>query len=317
MTIRAPRRFLPSLPLLAAFEAAARTGSMTQAAEELSLTQSAVSRQIKALEGQLGVELFVREKQKIRLTLGGQAYAREIRDALGKISNASLNLLANPSGGTLTLAVPPTFGARWLTPRLPRFRARHPEVMLNILSRLSQFDFRQDVIDAAIFFGPPQWTGAEVVTLRPEVVLPVCTPDLARRFGFRAATDIRAAPLLHLTTRPDAWEQWLRRYGVDDRAVQGMLFDQFATLAEAAAAGLGVALLPEFLFAAELRSGRLVPALPLPLQSGDAYRICWPEDRRAHRPLVLFRDWLLEEIAADPAGTESPPAGPEPMAPEG
>ncbi|MDR0809780.1 MAG: LysR family transcriptional regulator [Gemmobacter sp.] len=302
MTLRAPRRFLPSLPLLAAFEAAARTGSMTQAAEELSLTQSAVSRQIKALEGQLGVELFVREKQRIRLTLGGQAYAREIRDALGRISNASLNLLANPSGGTLTLGVPPTFGARWLTPRLPRFRARHPEVMLNVLSRLSQFDFRQDVIDAAIFFGPPQWTGAEVVTLRTEVVLPVCTPELARRFDFRAAADIRAAPLLHLTTRPDAWEQWLRRYGVDDRAVQGMLFDQFATLAEAAAAGLGVALLPEFLFATELRSGRLAPALPLPLQSRDAYHLGWPEDRHMHQPLVLFRTWLLEEIAVDPAG---------------
>lgn len=297
MSIRAPRRFLPSLPLLAAFEAAARSGSITQAAAELSLTQSAVSRQIKALEGQLGVELFVREKQKIRLTLGGQVYAREIRDALGKISNASLNLLADPAGGTLTLAAPPTFGARWLTPRLPRFLTRHPEVRLNILSRLTRFDFKQDVIDAAVYFGAEDWSGAEMALLRRETVVPVCAPELAARFDFREAADIRRAPLLHLTTRPDAWEHWMRRYAVDDRAVHGMLFDQFSALYEAAAAGLGVALLPDFLFEAELREGRIVAALPLPHQGNDAYYLCWPEDREAHRPLALFRDWLIEETA--------------------
>lgn len=297
MSIRAPRRFLPSLPLLAAFEAAARTGSITQAAAELSLTQSAVSRQIKALEGQLGVELFVREKQKIRLTLGGQVYAREVRDALGKISNASLNLLADPAGGTLTLSAPPTFGARWLTPRIPRFLARHPDIQLNILSRLSRFDFKQDVIDAAVYFGRQDWSGAEMVLLRRETVVPVCAPEVAARFGFREARDIRRAPLLHLTTRPDAWEHWMRRHEVDDRAVHGMLFDQFSALFEAAAAGLGVALLPDFLFEAELRSGRIVEALPLPHQGGDAYYLCWPDDREAHRPLALFRDWLLEETA--------------------
>ncbi len=301
MSIRAPRRFLPSLPLLAAFESAARTGSITQAAAELSLTQSAVSRQVKALEGQLGVELFVREKQKIRLTSGGQVYAREIREALGKISSASLNLLANPLGGTLTLAVPPTFGARWLMPRLPRFLERHPEVTLNVLSRLTQFDFKQDIIDAAIYFGQSEWTAAEMILLRSEVMVPVCAPQLAKRFDFHEAKDIRNAPLLHLTTRPDAWEHWLRHYGVDDRGVQGMLFDQFTTLFEAAAAGLGVALLPDFLFADDLRSGRIVQALPMPLQSNDAYHLCWPDDRSAYRPLAVFRDWLLEETAADRA----------------
>lgn len=297
MSFRAPRRFLPSLPLLAAFEAAARTGSITQAASELSLTQSAVSRQIKALEGQLGVELFVREKQKIRLTLGGQVYAREVREALGKISNASLNLLADPAGGTLTLAVPPTFGARWLVPRIPRFLERHPQVSLNILSRLTRFDFRQDVIDAAIHFGAPPWSGAEMALLRTETVVPVCAPALAARHRFREPCDIREAPLLHLTSRPDAWEHWMRRHGVDDRAVYGMLFDQFSTLFEAAAAGLGVALLPEFLFEEDLRNGRIVAALPLPHQASDAYYLCWPDDREAHRPLALFRDWLLEETA--------------------
>ncbi|MDQ7262039.1 LysR substrate-binding domain-containing protein [Paracoccus sp. PS-1] len=299
IAILSARRFLPSLPLLAAFDAAARTGSITRAADELSLTQSAVSRQIKALEGQLGVELFVREKQKIRLTLGGMVYAREIRDALARISNASLNLRANPSGGSLTLGVPPTFGARWLTPRLPRFVARHPEVMLNVLSRPTKFDFSQDIIDAAIYFGPPQWTGARMVALRAEVTVPVCAPQMMERFRFREPHDIRLAPLLHLTTRPDAWECWLRHYGVDDQAVYGMLFDQFTTLFEAAAAGLGIALLPRFMFEDELRKGRIVEALPLALESVEAYHLCWPEDRGTHHPLILFRDWLMEETAAD------------------
>ncbi len=300
MPIHAPRRFLPSVSLLAAFEAAARTGSITEAAAELSLTQSAVSRQIKALEDQLGFELFVRAKQKIRLTFGGQVYAREIRDALGRISSASLNLLANPSGGTLTLAVPPTFGARWLTRRLPRFVAAHPDVMLNILSRLGRFDFREDVIDAAIHFGDEPWTGAEMLRLRGETVIPICAPDLARRYDFATPADIRRAPLLHLTTRPDAWERWLAHHGADDKGVHGMLFDQFATLYEAAAGGLGVALLPEFLFADELRDGHVIRALPLPMTSEGAYNLCWPRERGDHPLLALFRDWLITEMARDP-----------------
>lgn len=297
MSIRTPRRFLPSVPLLAAFEAAARTGSITEAAAELSLTQSAVSRQIKALEEQLGYELFVRNKQKIRLTFGGQVYAREIRYALGRISSASLNLLANPSGGTLTLGVPPTFGARWVTRRLPRFVEAHPGVMLNILSRLTPFDFQEDVIDAAIYFGATPWIGAEMIRLSGETVVPVCSPDLARRHAFARADDIREAPLLHLTTRPDAWERWLTHHGVDDSAVHGMLFDQFGALYEAAASGLGVALLPEFLFADELREGRIVRALPLPMESEGAYHLCWPSERADHPLLSLFRDWLVAEMA--------------------
>ena len=155
--VQGPRRFLPSLPLLSAFEAAARTGSITAAAKELSLTQGAVSRQVKALEEQLEVELFHRERQTIRLTVGGDAYAREIRDALRKISNASLNLRANPFGGTLTLAILPTFGTRWLAPRLPKFITGNPGITINLVTRLSQFDFRLEPVDAAIHFGRPEW----------------------------------------------------------------------------------------------------------------------------------------------------------------
>ncbi len=295
-----PRRFLPSLSHLQAFEAAARTGSVTTAARELNLTQSAVSRQIKALEDQLEVELFHRERQTIRLTPGGETYAREVRDALRKIGTASMNLRANPHGGTLNLAILPTFGTRWLAPRLPDFLKENPGITLNLTTRLTVFDFALEPMDAAIHIGSGQWRGAETVLLRHEIVVPACSPELAAQYDFREAADLRRAPLLHITTRPDAWERWLRQHGVPDEHVHGMLFDQFATLAQVARSGLGVALLPVFLIEDELRTGQLVRALPDgEMQSAESYYLAWPHERAAHPPLVAFRDWLLAQTAAD------------------
>ncbi|MCK0197218.1 LysR family transcriptional regulator [Ancylobacter sp. 6x-1] len=297
--MQVPRRFLPSLPLLMAFEAAARNESITAAARELNLTQSAVSRQIKALEEQLGVELFHRERQTIRLTAGGHAYVREIREALQKISTASLNLRANPFGGTLNLAILPTFGTRWLAPRLPDFLQRFPGITINLVTKLSVFDFRLETADAAIHFGKADWQGAELALLRRETVIPACSPALKAQYGFVEPTVIREAPLLHLTTRPDAWERWMRLNGVPADHVHGMLFDQFATAAQAAMAGLGVALLPTFLIEDELRDGRLVPAYDAPMTGEEAYYLAWPRDRTAHPPLIAFRDWLLAVTEAD------------------
>lgn len=295
--MQGPRRFLPSISLLCAFEAAARTGSVTAAAKELNLTQSAVSRQIKLLEEQLEVELFHREKQTISVTPGGEAYAREIRDALRKISTASLMLRANPLGGTLTLAILPTFGTRWLAPRLPQFLSRNPGVTINLVTRLSYFDFRQDPVDAAIHFGSPEWPGGELEKIRSETVVPACSPALRDQLNFQAAADLRKASLLHLTTRPDAWERWFSLHGVPAQSVRGMLFDQFATAAQAAIAGLGVALLPEFLIEEELETGRLVRALDLPMVSAEAYYLVWPADRSLHPPLLSFRQWLRTQTS--------------------
>jgi LysR family transcriptional regulator, glycine cleavage system transcriptional activator len=292
-----PRRFLPSLSLLSAFEAAARTQSVTMAAAELSLTQSAVSRQIKALEEQLEVELFHRERQTIRLTVGGAAYAREVREALAKISSASLNLRANPAGGTLTLAILPTFGTRWLAPRLPSFLQRHPGVTINLVTRLTWFEFGTEAIDAALHFGQPDWPNCGFAHLRDEVVLPVCSPRVRDQHCFDSPSDLLDAPLLHLVSRPDAWERWLAAQNVSPGRLHGMLFDQFATATQAAISGLGVALLPVFLFQDELDSGKLVPALDLPAKSDGAYYLCWPEARSEHAPLAAFRSWLATETA--------------------
>lgn len=290
----APRRFLPSTSLLAAFEAAARTGSITTAARELALTQSAVSRQIKALEEQLGVTLFVRERQTIRLTLAGDSYAREIREALRRISSASLTLKANPHGGTLNLAILPTFGTRWLAPRLGRFLKLNPGITINLVTRLSPFDFRLDMIDAAIHFGLGHWPGADLTFLMKEDTVPACSPDFLTRHPVHAPEDLIDAPLLHLATRPDAWEKWFSAKSIAAEGVHGMLFDQFATAAQAAIAGLGIALLPTFLIRDELARGDLV-RVGDEMESAERYFLAVPFERAAYPPLVAFRDWITAE----------------------
>ncbi|MCA6120213.1 LysR family transcriptional regulator [Bradyrhizobium sp. WSM 1738] len=299
MNMQTPRRFLPSTSLLAAFEAAARTGSVTSAARELSLTQSAVSRQIKLLEEQLEVDLFSRERQSICLTAAGEAYAREIREALRKISTASFNLRANPRGGTLNLAILPTFGTRWLAPRLPRFLALNPGITINLATRLTYFDFRSEALDAAIHFGPRDWPGVEMALLRSEQVVPACSPELKKEYDFRSADELKRAPLLSISTRPNAWDQWFLTQNIAGGSGQTMYFDQFATVSQAAMVGVGVALLPSFLIQDELASGRLVRALDLPMESAERYYLVWPPERSAYPPLVAFRDWLLAESAAD------------------
>ncbi len=291
------RRFLPSISLLAAFEAVAHTGSVTAAARELDLTQSAVSRQIRALEEQLGVELFIRERQTVRLTLAGDGYAREIREALRRISSASLNLRANPHGGTLNLALLPTFGTRWLAPRLGRFLAANPGVTINLVTRLSSFDFRLDSIDAAIHFGHPHWPGAELTFLMLERTVPACSPDFLKTHAIREPADLFGVPLLHLTTRPDAWEQWFTVNGIAFESVHGMLFDQFATAAQAAMAGLGVALLPTFLIEEELKRGDLVAAVDREMESSERYYLAYPTERADYAPLAAFRNWIVAEAA--------------------
>ncbi|SMD01773.1 LysR family transcriptional regulator [Rhizobium sp. RU36D] len=289
------RRFLPSLSLLAAFEAAARTGSITAAARELHLTQSAVSRQIKALEDQLGVELFIRERQTIRLTVAGDGYAREIREALRRISSASLNLRANPHGGTLNLAILPTFGARWLAPRLGRFLSQNAGITINLVTRIAPFDFRLDAIDAAIHFGQAVWPGADLEFLMTETTVPACSSAFKQAHHIEEPADVLKAPLLHLTTRPDAWEKWLRQNGVEFDSVHGMLFDQFATAAQAAIAGLGVALLPVFLIQEELQRGELVAAIDREIESAERYYLAYPRERASYPPLAAFREWIVRE----------------------
>lgn len=286
------RRFLPPMQVLLAFEAAARHQSFTVAAQELNLTQSAISRQIRSLEDMLGSELFVRERQTVRLTTAGESYAQEVRAALQRVSAATLGFRANPQGGTLNLAILPTFGTRWLAPRLPGFMAQHPGVTLNLTTRLAQFDFQADQLDAAIHYGLPDWPGAGLDFLMKEVVVPACSPALRKRHRMARPQDLLKAPLLHVMSRPDGWKRWFAAVQTPLRDAQGMVVDQFAVAAQAAIAGLGVALLPRFLIESELAHGDLVLAVDRPVETPESYYLAWPLSRENHPPLKAFRDWI-------------------------
>ncbi len=295
------RRFLPPTAELCAFEAAARRLSFTAAAEELNLTQSAVSRQIRSLELLLGSDLFVRERQTVRLTAAGEAFAHEVRGALQRIATATLGFRANPLGGTVNLAVLPTLGARWLTPRLPAFIAAHPDITVNLITRFESFDFQVGSLDAAIHFGADHWPGARLDFLMEETVVPVCSPRLKAEHGLAAAEDLATAPLLHLVSRPDAWERWFDAMGVPVAEVHGMLVDQIVFAAQAAIAGMGVAVLPKFLIEDELQRGDLVLAVDRPLRSQGSYYLAWPPGKQDFAPLQAFRRWLLAQVGAGDA----------------
>lgn len=289
------RKYLPSIGLLSAFEAAARLSSFTQAAKELNLTQSAVSRQIKALEDQLGVLLFNREGQKVSLTATGEAYVQEVAEALKKIASASISAQSNAGGGTLNLAVLPTFGARWLAPRLSEFFSENPGITVHFTTKLKPFDFGIERLDAAIHFGQPTWTDAELVFLMNETVLPVCAPEFMEQHEIKAPEQLISAPLIHLSSRPDAWNDWFHSQNLKGETGGGIVFDQFAAAAQAAIHGIGLALLPEFLIEQELAEGKLVQAFDAPLQSKEAYYFVWPARRDKYPPLVAFRDWVANK----------------------
>lgn len=283
--------------LLVAFEACARLQKFTAAAEELSLTQSAVSRQIRALEDIVGVDLFVRERQTVRLTPAGEAYAEELRQALRAISQATLRLKASPDAGTLTLAILPTMGTRWLAPLLPDFTRANPGVTLNLVTRLEPFNMEAEGVDAALHYGAPEWPRAELDLLFDETVVPACSRTLKAQHGFAAPADLLAAPLLHLASRPQAWADWFGAQGLAAAGDAGMNVDQFATAMQAASAGLGVALLPEFLFQDEMARGDLVPAVDVRSRSAGRYYLACAAHRAWYPPLTAFRRWIRGQAA--------------------
>lgn len=292
----APRRYLPSIPALQSLEAVARLGSATAAAEELALTQSAVSRQLKSLEEQLGVVLLNRASKRLTLTPAGAGYVEEIRAALQRIAQASLKLQTNPGGGTVDLTILPTFGMRWLVPRLPRFSAAHPEVSINMTTRLEPFNFATQPFDAAITFGTGDWPDTHKMWLSNERVIPVAHPALLERQKIDTGHDLLRLPLLHIQNRPRAWQKWFAIKGVETGRLPGMVYDQFPMIVQAALHGLGVALLPDFLVQQEIADGRLAIALGGPELSLGDYWLVWPEERDDDPALSALRAWLREEV---------------------
>jgi len=290
-----PRRLTPSMSLLIAFEAAARRLSFTDAAAELALTQSAVSRQVQALEELLGVPLFRRINRKLSLTAIGASYHREINTALQRIRSASLQAIASGTGrGTLDLAALPTFASKWLLPRLSDFYQKHPGILINLHSRIGQFDLERAGMDAAISVGDGNWAGLTSYKLLDETLLPIISPTVAATLPVHEAADICRHLLLRVSGRPDVWARWFEEQGLALSSMNvGPQFELTSHLIEAVSSGIGVGLVPSFLVQDELRTGAVAPAIDLPLTTGLGYFLFVRQHESPLPQIAVFRDWIL------------------------
>jgi len=296
------RKFkIPNMSALMAFEAAARHESFTQAARELFLTESAVSRQIATLESYLGVRLFVRAKQRVVLTRAGKLYGMQVHHSLEQLNCDTLSITAHGGGASLDLAVLPTFASEWLIPRMKDFTDRHPDVRVNMGVRTDTFSFDESHFEAAIHYGKPTWPGTSYDYLFGEEVVPICSPTLLKK-PIKKAQELLAYPLLHSTTRPDGWTQWFASLGIEDNAtMQGVRYELHTMLTAGAAAGLGIALVPHFLIEEQLTHLGLVIPFDRPQAAAtdrdNAYYLIYPTELSHGKQLEIFRAWLLEQTA--------------------
>jgi LysR family glycine cleavage system transcriptional activator len=295
-------RRLPPLNALRAFEAAARHLSFTRAADELHVTQTAISHQIKGLEERLGVRLFRRLPRGLLLTEEAQRYLPPVRDAFDRIAAATAQLAAGSSSGTLTVSVLPSFAAKWLVPRLGRFRATHPDLDLRISASSQLVDFARDDVDVAIRIGRGRYPGLRVDRLFGESMVPVCAPELLTgAHPLRRPEDLRHHVLLHDDDHT-GWQLWLELAGVegvDPR--RGPIFTDSAMVVQAAAEGQGVALARSVLAAGDLAAGRLVQPFEVSVPQDLAYYLVSPEATAEQPRITAFRSWLLAEAEAEAA----------------
>ena len=296
------RRRLPSSAALLAFEAAARHGSFARAADELSLTEGAISRQIGRLESFLGITLFERVGNRVRLLPNGQRYATQVRESLDRLDRDSQYLMGQTdSGASLDIAVTPTFAMRWLIPRLPRFQARYPNITVHLAERVEPFVLVGSGFDAAIHFEHPAWAGMHTHRLLHEVLVPVCHPALLEAGQTPSLLD--RLPRLHRRQTPDAWQRYVQETGILlSHPAAGARYDLHAMLIEAALAGLGVALLPQLYVETELAQGQLVA--PWPKSNGVSKTFCLVLPGPiglSEGPIQSFAQWLMEEAGTAPS----------------
>ena len=291
-------RSLPSRSAMLAFEAAARHQSFTSAATELTLTESAISRQVATLENQMGLKLFNRIKKRVTLTKAGLLYSKQIRSSLLQMEQDMSNIMAH--GGAkeiLELAVLPTFCSQWLVPRLGDFYKKNPDMTINTAARSVMFLIKDTPFDAAIHYGQPSWPGTVADYLFKEELVAVCKPELLEEQQLNQRKDLLDCSLLHLNSRPNAWRDWFDEAGLAGiNAMHGSRHEHFSILISAACAGLGIALIPQYLIVDELKRKQLVVAFDCPLQSKDSYYLVYPEENLCSSALKQFREWLLEEI---------------------
>lgn len=292
------RRALPPLSALDSLIVAVRTNSFSRAADRLALTQGAVSRRIALLEDWLQIPLFERHGRRVVATKQAVAYVDAIEPAIRRIRTATLVAMATDQAVALTIATLPSFGMRWLAPRLPGLTTLHPEMIVNFAARSVPFDFAEEAFDAAIHFGLPDWPDADHDLLFREEAIAVCSPSWLAKHPVGSPADMLGWPLLVLASRRGAWARWFAAAGIGDATPRdGPVYEHFLMLAHAAAAGVGVALIPSFLIAPELAAGTLVAPLDIRLRSEEAYYLVRPNWRPMSPTLDAFRLWVLGEAA--------------------
>jgi LysR family glycine cleavage system transcriptional activator len=293
-------RYLPPLNSLKAFEAAARSESFTRAAEELCVTQGAVSHQVKALEATLGIKLFSRERQRLIITDAGREYLVVIRDALDRIAAGTERVVERQNAGALTVSTSPDFAAKWLVNRLGRFAEAHPGIDLRVSATMHHVDFAREDVDVAVRHGDGNWGGLDAIRLCSEELFPVCSPKLmSGRNRLTKPADLLKFPLLHLDDWK-AWSKWLDAAGVADfKMPRGPALNRASMLIDAAIDGQGVALARTALAASDLISGRLARPFDLGLKLSNTYWIVCPKATATKPKIVTFRDWLMAEAADD------------------
>jgi LysR family transcriptional regulator, glycine cleavage system transcriptional activator len=293
-------RQLPPLNSLKAFEAAARSESFTRAADELCVTQGAVSHQVKLLEATLGIKLFNRERQRLVITDAGREYLNVVRDAFDRIADGTERILRRQNAGVLTVSTSPDFAAKWLVNRLGRFAEAYPGIDLRVSATMHHIDFVREEVDVAVRHGDGNWSGLDAVRLCTEQLFPVCSPKLmGGRNRLTKPSDLLKAPLLHLDDSK-AWSQWFDAAGViDAETSRGLTLNRASMLIDAAVDGQGVALARTTLAAWDLISGRLIRPFDVGLKVTRTYWIVCPKATSTKPKVATFRDWLLAEAADD------------------
>lgn len=291
------RRLNPPLHLLRAFACTARFGSISRAAESLHLTQSAVSKQVQELERWTGVTLFERVRKRLNLTPAGLRYETVIRPLLAQLEAATLELItSSDGGGALNLSTLPTFGAKWLIPRLPMFQKQHPQIALHFVPYVQGYDFHRADLDCSILFGDGHWPGAVADYLSGHEVVLIAPPSPRGKPLLRKPADIAAFQLLQHVSVPHAWVSWCATHDVPGvNPLAGPQLDQFHSLIRAVAAGMGLALVPQCLVQDDIAGGLVSAPLDDAYVSEQGYYLCYPEAKTHLEPLASFRRWLLEQ----------------------
>jgi len=304
-------RHLPPLKALRVFESSARNRSFVAASEELFVTASAVSHQVKTLENFLGVSLFNRTGRKVELTPAGERYLASVKHALDEIEMATQRLTATHEPNVVKISVAPNFLTRWLMPRMTRFRDLYPDIELQINASMGLLDFNQTNTDMAVYYGNGEWDDIEVHFLRKVMLVPVCSPQLLSNGPpLKKPEDLEHHTLIYVSKRQWEWENWLQKAGVEFIQPKGSLQLSSGQLTTAAAQeSLGVALADRTLTSREINSGQLVVPFDIRLDTHKAFYLVFQKHRPLNAGMTAFKEWLMSEmqISDQEAQSNTPP----------